>query len=57
MSEATNPDQQSRYQDPHAGKTMLLGLVAEETPGRIRILTVYKTSRVEKYWKPEGAKP
>lgn len=48
---------QSRFADPHTGKTMLVRLVAEQAPGKIRILTVYKTSRVEKYWKREGAKP
>ena len=48
---------QSRFVDEQAGKTMLLRLVAEESPGRVRILTVYKTSRVEKYWKLQGGKP
>lgn len=45
---------QEKFFDAKLGKTMLLRIIAHETPEELRILTVYKTSRIEKYWKPEG---
>ncbi|MGH9779162.1 MAG: DUF4258 domain-containing protein [Candidatus Acidiferrales bacterium] len=48
---------QSRFTDAQTGKGMLLRLVAEERQGRVRILTVYKTSRIEKYWRRQGGRP
>jgi len=47
---------QGKFFDSARGKTMLLRIIARETPEEIRVLTVYKTSRIDKYWKAEGEK-
>ncbi len=40
---------QSRYLDEAEGKQMLLRVVAEPRLNEIYIVTVYKTSKIEKY--------
>jgi len=44
---------QSRVDDPGPGGKMLLRVVIEERPDVLFVVTVYKTSKVEKYWQPE----
>ena len=44
---------QSRYFDELEGKEMLLRIVAEVSPELIKVVTVYKTSKVDKYWRRE----
>lgn len=47
---------QSRIEDPLSGRPMLLRVVVEERQDELFVVTAYKTSKVEKYWKPEGAR-
>ena len=44
---------QSKFFDPILSKEMLLRIVVEATEGQLLIMTVYKTSRIEKYWQGE----
>ena len=41
---------QSRYRDTIENKEMLLRIVVSETTDAFTVLTVYKTSRISKYW-------
>jgi len=45
---------QSRIVDDGSGKTMLLRVVTEERQGQLFVVTAYRTSKVSKYWQPEG---
>lgn len=45
---------QSRYYDLTEGKEMLLRVVYEEKYNTFFIVTVYKTSKIDKYWKKGG---
>jgi hypothetical protein len=45
---------QSRIVDHSSGKTMLLRVVTEERQGQLFVVTAYRTSKVSKYWQPEG---
>ena len=60
-----NPDQKvSGYRDrvvyqkilPLNGKRQILRVVIEEKKNALRVVTVYKTSKYEKYWKKEESK-
>ncbi|NWG04550.1 MAG: DUF4258 domain-containing protein [Syntrophaceae bacterium] len=63
----TNPDQrritrkgrvvlQSKYTNITEKKEMLLRVIGKEINGSFIVITVYKTSKIEKYWKEEIAK-
>ncbi len=52
-----NPIAQSRYFDKEEGKEMLLRVFYREEQGTRRVITVYKTSRIRKYWKQEEGDP
>jgi hypothetical protein len=41
---------QSKYLDETEKKQMLLRVVIEEVNETIKIITAYKTSKIEKYW-------
>ena len=41
---------QSKYYDKIEGKEMLLRVVAIESATHCKVVTVYKTSRIDKYW-------
>ncbi|MBI5599058.1 MAG: DUF4258 domain-containing protein [Deltaproteobacteria bacterium] len=41
---------QSKYYDKIEGKEMLLRVVVIESAGNYKVITVYKTSRSDKYW-------
>jgi hypothetical protein len=43
-----------RYFDAILQQEMLLRVVVEETPGEIVVITVYKTSQIERYLKGVG---
>lgn len=45
---------QSKYYDPAGGKEMLLRVICEERYGTLFVVTAYRTSKVEKYWKKGG---
>ena len=45
---------QSRYHDPVEAKEMLLRLVIEPGEKGLRVVTAYKTSRIDKYWRREA---
>ena len=40
-----------RYNDAIAHKEMLLRVIVEELENAFYVITVYKTSKIEKYWK------
>ncbi len=40
-----------RYHDKLLGQEMLLRVVVEETAELVFVVTVYKTSRIDRYWK------
>ena len=42
---------QGRYHDQKYNKQMLLRIIGEELDGRFQVITVYKTSKIEKYWR------
>lgn len=44
---------QSRIDDPTSDRQMLLRVVVEQHPDAVFVVTVYRTSKVEKYWQPE----
>ena len=44
---------QNRYHDEIEGKEMLIRVIGIEIEEVFRVATVYKTSRIEKYWKKE----
>jgi hypothetical protein len=45
-----NPVAQSRYSDQMEGKEMLLRVFYSREQGVSRVLTIYQTSQIEKYW-------
>ena len=45
---------QEKYFDKFQEKEMLLRTVVEEKGDTRRVITVYKTSKIEKYWKEES---
>jgi hypothetical protein len=42
---------QKRYTDDMEHKEMLLRVIGEELENTFHVITVYKTSKIEKYWK------
>ncbi len=44
---------QKRYNDDMAHKEMLLRVIGEELENAFHVITVYKTSKIEKYWKED----
>ena len=42
---------QSKYFDKKLGKEMLLRIFAKEDIKGLKIITLYKTSKINKYWK------
>lgn len=42
---------QKRYNDDMEHKEMLLRVIGEELENSFHVITVYKTSKIEKYWK------
>ena len=45
---------QSKYYDPAEGSEMLLRVVYEKRDDKPFVVTVYRTSKVDKYWKESG---
>ena len=44
---------QSKYYDRRERKEMLLRVIGKENPERFGLITAYKTSKIEKYWRKE----
>ncbi|MEW6033628.1 MAG: DUF4258 domain-containing protein [Chloroflexota bacterium] len=44
---------QGKYHDPVEAREMLLRVVLERRAGELHVVTVYKTSRIDKYWRRE----
>lgn len=44
---------QSRYYDYKENKEMLLRVIGEESENEFHVVTVYKSSKIEKYWKED----
>ncbi len=44
---------QGRYFDEKENKKMLLRIIGERSEGNFYVITAYKTSKIEKYWKGE----
>jgi len=44
---------QSRYYDNKENKEMLLRVIGEESENEFHVVTVYKSSKIEKYWKED----
>jgi hypothetical protein len=44
---------QNRYYDDIENKEMLLRIIGVESTEEFKVITVYKTSRIEKYWMKE----
>jgi hypothetical protein len=44
---------QSRYYDNKENKEMVLRVIGEELENEFHVVTVYKTSKIEKYWKED----
>jgi hypothetical protein len=42
---------QGKYFDRHLSKEMVLRVIGTEERGAFRVITAYKTSKLEKYWK------
>jgi len=45
---------QKKYYDETEGKEMILRVVGIESVEEFRVITVYKTSKIDKYWKEGG---
>ena len=45
---------QGRYQDQIEDKEMLLRIIGKETIDKFEVITVYKTSKIKKYWMEGG---
>jgi hypothetical protein len=45
---------QNKYYDSSEDKEMLLRVICEERHNLLFVVTVYKTSKVEKYWSKES---
>ena len=41
---------QGRYFDHIENKEMLLRIIGKETPDKFEVITIYKTSKIKKYW-------
>lgn len=41
---------QDKYYDTIAGKEMLLRVIAEQSGDTLKVISVYKTSKIDKYW-------
>ena len=41
---------QNKYYDKDEGKDMLLRIIGSEKGDVFEVITVYKTSKIEKYW-------
>jgi hypothetical protein len=44
---------QSRYYDYKENKEMLLRVIGEKSENEFHVVTVYKSSKIEKYWKED----
>lgn len=44
---------QGKYYDHIENKEMLLRVIGEESEKEFHVVTVYKTSNIEKYWKED----
>ena len=44
---------QSRYYDQIEGKEMLLRVVCEQRHNALLVVTAYKTSKIDRYWRKE----
>ena len=44
---------QGKYNDEIEGKDMLLRIIGIKKSGSFKIITVYKTSKIDKYWVKE----
>jgi len=44
---------QGRYYDDKENKEMLLRIIGEESENAFHVITIYKTSKIEKYWKED----
>ena len=42
---------QNKYYDKQEGKEMLLRVIGTKEAENFKIITVYKTSKIDKYWK------
>ena len=47
---------QSKYKNNTEQKEMLLRVIGKEISGNFIVITAYKTSKIEKYWKEEIVK-
>ena len=45
---------QNRYYDETEGKEMLLRVIGIEVAEGFKVITVYKTSKIDKYWQKGG---
>ena len=45
---------QNRYYDETEGKEMLLRVIGIEVVEGFKVITVYKTSKIDKYWQKGG---
>ena len=45
---------QGKYLDKDQNKEMLLRIIGEEFEGSFYVITTYKTSKIDKYWKGEN---
>ena len=45
---------QSKYYDTNEGKEMLLRVIGIESTEEFRVITAYKTSKIDKYWQKGG---
>ena len=45
---------QSKYNDEGEGKEMILRVVGTASAGEFKVITVYKTSKIDKYWEKGG---
>ena len=45
---------QGKYHDKDHNKEMLLRIIGEELEGSFYVITAYRTSKIEKYWKGDG---
>ena len=45
---------QSKYYDSTEGREMLLRVICEERHDLLFVITVYRTSKIDKYWQKES---
>lgn len=53
-SEKGREVRQSQVDDPEGGTKVLLRVVVEKRRGTLFVVTAYRTSKIGKYWEPEG---